>query len=106
MKHWKTRIQEVIDRADDLSDSARLRVRRISGFKNRLIILPYLGFGTRDKFLVSGRVLQDEGFKPATSADRTWRILMNMYRRSETDEVPGAPLRARFQGVELETNCR
>jgi phosphatidate phosphatase APP1 len=66
------------------------------------MILPYLGFGTADKFLLSGRVLADEGFTPATDADRTWRNLINMYKRFETDEVPGARIRARFQGQERE----
>jgi phosphatidate phosphatase APP1 len=66
------------------------------------MIVPYLGYGTADKFLLSGRVLADEGFTPAADADRTWRNLINMYKRFETDEVPGARIRALFQGVERE----
>jgi phosphatidate phosphatase APP1 len=51
---------------------------------------------------VNGRVLEDEGFTPSKSADRTWQNLINMYKRFETDEVPGARVRALFQGVETE----
>jgi phosphatidate phosphatase APP1 len=46
--------------------------------------------------------LKDEGFSPSRSADSTWQNLINMYKRFETDEVPGARIRALFQGVETE----
>jgi phosphatidate phosphatase APP1 len=59
------------------------------------IVLPYLGFGTAAKLTVCGRVLEDEGFRPARSADRAWRNLVAMYKRFESDEVPGARVRAR-----------
>jgi phosphatidate phosphatase APP1 len=102
MKDWKSRLPALIDRTDKLSDGVRSRLRKITGFNNPLMIIPYLGYGTADKLLFGGRVLEDQGFAPATSADRTWRNLINMYKRFETDEVPGARIRARFQGTESE----
>ena len=102
MKDRKRRLQALIGRADRLSDGLRLRVRKVQGFDDPLMIVPYLGYGTLDKLLLSGRVLEDEGFIPATDADRAWRNLINMYKRFETDEVPGARVRALFQGVEHE----
>lgn len=102
MKDWKSRLPALIDRTDKLSDSVRSRLRKITGFSDPLIIIPYLGYGSADKLSFGGRILEDEGFTPATSADRTWRNLINMYKRFETDEVPGARIRARFQGIESE----
>ena len=102
MKDWKSRLPDLIDRTDKLSDSVRSRLRKITGFNDPLIIISYLGYGTADKLSFGGRILEDEGFTPATSADRTWRNLINMYKRFETDEVPGARIRARFQGIESE----
>jgi phosphatidate phosphatase APP1 len=102
MKDWKSPLHALIDRTDKLSDSVRSRLRKITGFSHPLMIIPYLGYGTADKLLLGGRVLEDEGFTPASSADRTWRNLINMYTRFETDEVPGARLRAHFQGIERE----
>ena len=61
------------------------------------MVLPYLGYGTPRRLTVRGRVLQDEGFAPATSADSRWRNLVSFYKRLESDEVPGARLRARGQ---------
>jgi len=69
------------------------------------MIVPYLGYGTPEKLLFAGRVLADEGFTPARSADRAWRNLVNMYKRFESDEVPGARIRARFQGSESEVTA-
>jgi phosphatidate phosphatase APP1 len=66
------------------------------------MILPYLGYGTAQKLTVSGRVLEDEGFLPTADADTRWRNLVRFYKRLESDEVPGARLRARFLGIETE----
>ena len=49
-----------------------------------------------------GRVLEDEGFLPAADADTRWRNLVRFYKRLESDEVPGARLRARFLGAQAE----
>jgi phosphatidate phosphatase APP1 len=102
MKDWKVRIQALFDRMDSLSDNVRSRIKRVTGFSRPLMIIPHLGFGTSDKLFVGGRVLEDKGFTPASEADTTWRNLINMYKRFATDEVPGARLRALFQGVEKE----
>jgi phosphatidate phosphatase APP1 len=101
-KNWKTRAQALVEKMDDLSDNLRSRLRKITGFNYPLMIMPYLGYGTPDKFLLSGRVLKDEGFTASGDADFVWQNLVNMYRRFETDEVPGARIRAVFQGVEHE----
>jgi phosphatidate phosphatase APP1 len=47
-------------------------------------------------------VLEDEGFGPSTDADSRWRNLVQFWKRLESDEVPGARLRAR--GIEARTD--
>jgi phosphatidate phosphatase APP1 len=64
--------------------------------------MPYLGYGTRERLIVCGRVLEDEGFTPATDADGRWRNVVRFWKRLESDEVPLARLRARFFGRESE----
>lgn len=64
--------------------------------------MPYLGYGTRERLLVCGRVLEDEGFTPGMDADGRWRNLVRFWKRLESDEVPLARLRARFFGRESE----
>ena len=97
-----SRLPRFIDRADRISDGFRARLRKLSGFIHPLMILPYIGYGTSEKILLGGRVLEDEGFQPAGPSDRIWRNLINMYRRFESDEVPGARVRARFHETETE----
>src|SRR5215204_2686587 len=102
MTDWKSRLPTLIDRADKLSDNIRSRVRKITGFKYPLVIVPYLGYGNPEKLSFSGRVLEDKGFNPVSSTDRRWRNLANTYKSFQSDEVPGARIRARFQGSESE----
>jgi phosphatidate phosphatase APP1 len=84
----------------DLIRPRSLFARLARRWRDPVIILPYLGYGTARRLTVCGRVLQDEGFHPAADADTRWRNLVRFYKRLESDEVPGARLRARFRGVE------
>jgi len=72
-------------------------------WRDPVIILAYLGYGTARRLTVRGRVLEDEGFLPAAAADTRWRNLLSFYKRLESDEVAGARLRARFLGAQAET---
>ena len=67
--------------------------------RDRILILPYLGYGTPGKLTVCGRVLEDEGFRPAGERDSRWRNLVHFWKRLESDEVPGARLQASFRKV-------
>jgi phosphatidate phosphatase APP1 len=65
--------------------------------------MPYLGYGTTRRFTVCGRVLKDERWGRAADADSRWRNLVRFWKHLESDEVPGARLRARFGKVSAET---
>lgn len=90
----------LLSRADRLAARTRVGVRRLLPPRGPFIIAAYAGYGTRDCVLIQGRVLKDEAFAPATPTDRTLRKLIELYKRLETDEVPGARLRARFAGLD------
>jgi phosphatidate phosphatase APP1 len=81
----------------------RLLARLARRWRDPVIILPYLGYGTARRLKVCGRVLQDEGWAASADADTRWRNLVRFYQRLESDEVPGARVRARFAGVDAET---
>jgi phosphatidate phosphatase APP1 len=68
----------------------------VAKLRDPVVILPYLGYGTPDRLSICGRVLQDEGFRPSADAERRWRNLVAFFKRMESDEVPGAKLRARY----------
>jgi phosphatidate phosphatase APP1 len=102
MSNWKARIENLIEGVDGFSDKVRTRLRRIKGFDEPLIIVPFIGYGSAGKFLLSGRVLSDKGEITSSETDGKRRNLVNLYRRFATDEVAGARVRARFQGAERE----
>ena len=105
MANWKSKVLSIIGKADDMSDSVRSRIRRLTGHDDRLIIHAYFGHGTMRQVVFKGRVLEDEGFILSEDADTNWENLTNLYKRFESDEVPGARLRVRFGNVEQEVTA-
>ena len=67
--------------------------------RDPVMILPYAGYGTRSRAVVCGRVLEDEGFRPAAAGERRWRNLAAFVKRMESDEVPHARLTVGKQEV-------
>ena len=87
----------------DLAAPSSLWRRLARRWRDPVIVLPYLGYGTPRHLTVCGRVLEDEGFLPAAASDTRWRNLLSFYKRLESDEVAGARLQARFLGAQAET---
>ncbi len=84
--------------ADALSDRARARLRRLRQTGRPLMIEPYAGYGSAAGITFGGRVLVDEGFAEPDASHGRWRNLVEMAKRLESDEVPGARVRISFQG--------
>ena len=68
----------------------------IAKLRDPVIIVPYLGYGTAGRLRLKGRVLQDEGFRPAADTEARWRNTVAFFKRMESDVVRGAALRIRF----------
>ncbi len=86
-------------KADAYFDRFRHKIGLYS--RKPAIIVPYLGYATRDTIYLSGRVLHDNGVRPAEDNDTLWDNLVNMYRRFETDEIPGAVVTAGIDGQQV-----
>ena len=63
-----------------------------------LVIHAYPGFGTARELRVRGRVLDEEGLGASVAGASVWTHLRDAWRRFETDERAGVPVRALFQG--------
>ena len=78
------------------------QARRTAGALGRAIdrdpvqIVGYRGYGTADRALVLGRVLQDEGVRAPQPSQSRWRNLIASLRRIESDPLPFARVRARL----------
>lgn len=78
------------------------QARRTAGALGRAIdrdpiqIIGYRSYGTRERALVLGRVLQDEGVRAPHAEQSRWRNLVASLRRIESDPLPFARVRARM----------
>jgi phosphatidate phosphatase APP1 len=78
------------------------QARRTAGELARAIdrdpiqIVGYRGYGTSDRALVLGRVLQDENVRAPDASQSRWRNLIASLRRIESDPLPFARVRARL----------
>jgi len=59
-------------------------------------IVGYRGYGTAERVLVLGRVLQEVGIRTPTATQSRWRNLVTSLRRIESDPLPFARVRARL----------
>lgn len=77
------------------------QARRTAGAIGRAIdrdpiqIVGYRGYGTADRSLVLGRVLQDQSVRAPEADQSRWRNLLASLRRIESDPLPFARIRAR-----------
>jgi phosphatidate phosphatase APP1 len=88
------------DRAGKLARLAARRIRRYAAGDGVAIIVPYMSYGSADCLTLRGRVLKDEDFQTPDASDSGLRNLVELYKRLGSDEVPGATLRASFDGIE------
>src|SRR5688500_7403908 len=102
MNDWKVKAEILLEQIDGLSDELRARIKRVTGYHKPLMIAPYLSVGTTEKIVLKGRVLEDRAVV-VNKDDSRWQNLINIYKRFETNEVPNAHLKARFQDFETET---
>ncbi|HEX6913775.1 MAG TPA: hypothetical protein VF145_00955, partial [Chitinophagaceae bacterium] len=101
MAGWKEMLRRSADRLDDGFDQLVINFRKRMGSFRPLQIVPFRSYGTRDRLYIKGRVLEDRKIAAATDQDTIWNNLLNMYKRFESDEVPGAVLKTVIDGQEL-----
>ncbi|WP_346292697.1 App1 family protein [Sphaerothrix gracilis] len=104
---WARTVSDWTGQLNRLFDRAKKQVLKALNLEEPLQIMTYMGYGTPQQLHFMGRVLQDEKIDHGTSAAPIWKNLLNMYRRFESDEIPGAKLRLTFgdRTQEFETDA-
>ncbi len=102
MADWKKALTQIAGNVEEGFDTLKSRVQERFGSSDPLQILPYHGYGSTDKLYLSGRVIEDNGIAASSDNDTLWQNLLNVYKRLESDEIPGARVRVLFQGQEQE----
>ncbi|WP_145419686.1 phosphatase domain-containing protein [Planctomycetes bacterium K23_9] len=85
--------------ADDLADAGIRRMRKRLGRAGVPKIQPYMGYATKDRIRVHGRVLTNPPLDPDFSKDDWLQNLIDTARRFASDEVPGVTVVANAQGT-------
>ncbi|MCI0412553.1 DUF2183 domain-containing protein [bacterium] len=76
----------------------------MSRIKNPQIV-PYRGYGSSFKIFLKGRVLENKNVGLSTEHDSAWKNLRNVWKRFESDEIPGARLIASMNQVSEEVTA-
>lgn len=107
MTDWQQVMLHFANNVEEYFDTLKTRLFQRMGWMGPAQIVPYMGFGTTETFYLKGRVLEDKGITSARDNDTIWLNLLNMYRRYNSHEIPGARLRATVgdEVVELETDA-
>ncbi|MDQ9172342.1 DUF2183 domain-containing protein [Oxalobacteraceae bacterium R-40] len=84
------------------ASQAFFQLRKLRSSGKQLLVIPYLGYGNAHQIRIRGRVLEDEGLNPLAQDASKWENLIGLYRRLESDQVPGARVMIRFQDIERE----
>lgn len=70
--------------------------------KNPVQIVAYRGYGNPQKIFLKGRVLESKNLGLSTAEDSAWKNLRNVWKRFESDEIPGARVFASVKNVTKE----
>ncbi len=103
---WRSRIrqhlQELAIDADDHLDVAQRRFNAKFGRGRPRHIAAYCGYGDATGVDLIGRVLAEEPLGGPQDDDGWWDNLLNIYRRFESDEVPGVALKVAYGGAQFD----
>lgn len=67
-----------------------------------LKLVAFRGFGDHERAYINGRLFEDKNILPARQQDTYWQNIKAMYKRFDTNEVPGALIQAEFMGKRYE----
>jgi len=90
MSAFKPALFELAVRTDAMWDRLSRRVRRRLGLARPLRILPYRGYGTPERALITARVLEDQHVKPQHLRHTLVSSAVASYQRYATREIAGA----------------
>ncbi|MES2894136.1 MAG: phosphatase domain-containing protein [Bacteroidota bacterium] len=102
MGNWKDIFTRSAAEIEDKWDELRYAFTKQLGLNDPVQVVPYRTYGTAERIYIKGRVLEDKKISSASDKDTILNNLLNMYKRFESDEVPGATLQVNLPGQVLE----
>ena len=93
MSNWKNLFIRSVSVIEEKWDELSANLSHRLGLNDPLQIVPYRSYGTANRLYIKGRVLEDKKITSAGDKDTILNNLLNMYKRFESDEIPGAQLK-------------
>jgi phosphatidate phosphatase APP1 len=90
MKKIKNTAVKAVLKTEEKFDTLMFNLRRKLNLFGPLHIVPYRSYGTPNRLYVKGRVLVDKNIAVSEENDTMWENLLNMYKRFNSREIPGA----------------
>ena len=82
-------------------DYTKFNLKKLFNLFEPIIIFPYRGYANQNKLLINGRVLEKEGIMAVDNEPKKmWQRLFYMFKRYESDEIPGLNLKAKLKNRE------
>src|SRR5690606_19856764 len=100
----KRRLIKLAAGIEDSFDSLAFAFRKRLNTDAPIQVVTYRTYGTRREMNVKGRVLKDKGLVKADGSQRVWHNILEMYKRFQSDEIPGATVRINVNGRNYETS--
>jgi phosphatidate phosphatase APP1 len=97
MSELKKRITKIAVRIEQHFDELAFELNTRLKSDAPLQIVTYRSYGTANRLYVTGRLLKNKAIRKGIDKDTIWNNLVSMYKRFESDEVPGARLQVNFQ---------
>jgi phosphatidate phosphatase APP1 len=94
---WRKPIWGLFSGRDEKMDRVTFNLRRRLKLIKPLQIITYRSYGTPERLYLKGRLIANKGITAPVEEHSSWRNLVNMYKRFQTDEIPGAQLGVHFK---------
>jgi phosphatidate phosphatase APP1 len=99
MSEFEDGLAAVGRRVEERLGELKLRLRRRAGAFRNLQLIPFRGCANQNNLFLEGRVLKETGIRTPLDEDRVWQNIVATYRRFHTVELPGATIRAEYDGT-------
>jgi phosphatidate phosphatase APP1 len=102
MKKIKNTAAKAVLKAEEKFDTLTFNLRRKLNMFGPLHIVTYRSYGTPNRLYVKGRVLVDKKIKLSEADDTLWENILNMYKRFNSREIPGARVELQLEDQQHE----
>ncbi|MFO7756111.1 MAG: phosphatase domain-containing protein [Bacteroidales bacterium] len=81
--------------------AVRIAVKKRLGMLGDPVILPYNAYGTENKVMITGAVIEDKGLARPEPGQNMWKNILTMVKRYSGDEIAGVRVEINYCGQDI-----